>query len=112
MHIPQTIKVRIKENSIRARIASFNMGAKYGLAMVWGDTILLFNINKQDFLQDKKWVCHEVRHILQTQEMGKWTFLWRYILLSFKHGYHNHPFEVDARMHDSDFEILDRVEWL
>jgi hypothetical protein len=112
MHIPDSISIRIKENSFRARIASFNLGAHSGLAMVWGDTILLFNVSKQDFLQDKKWVCHEVRHILQTLEIGKWRFLWRYLILGIKHGYHQHPFELDARLHDADFEILDRVHWL
>jgi hypothetical protein len=112
MHIPETISIRIKENSFRARIASFNLGATSGLAMVWGNSILLFNVSKQDFLQDKHWVCHEIRHIIQSQQLGKWTFLWRYIVLSFKHGYHHHPYEVDARLHDADFEVLDRVQWL
>jgi hypothetical protein len=112
MHIPESILVHIKENSIRARIAAFNMGANCGLAMVWGNTILLFNVSKQDFLQDKQWVCHEIRHVLQSNQIGKWRFLWRYVVLGIKHGYHHHPYEVDARLHDADYEILDRVKWL
>jgi hypothetical protein len=112
MHIPESFTVRIKENSFRAKIASKNMGAQYGLAMVWGNTILLFNVSKQDFLADKQWVCHELRHVLQCRQYGLLRFLWRYVWYSIKHGYHNHPMEVDARLHDKDFELLDKVRWI
>jgi hypothetical protein len=106
------MQVRIKENSFSAKIASYKLGKNAGLAMVWGHTILLVNISKEDFLKDKEWVCHELRHVWQVERIGKWRFLWRYIILSLRHGYYNHPYEIDARLHDNDFEMLEKVEWL
>jgi hypothetical protein len=105
------IKVKIKENSFRARIAAFNLGNKR-VAMVWGTTILLFNTTKQEFLADKQWVLHELKHVVQAHKIGKLRFLWRYFVLSFKYGYINHPYEVDARRHEQDESLLNRVEFV
>jgi hypothetical protein len=109
--LPQGYVVHIKENSFRAKLATIKMRTNYGLAMVWGNQILLFNVSKQDFLADKQWVCHELRHVVQAYNMGKWTFLWRYLVLGLRHGYHHHPMEIDARMHEQDLDMLQRVEF-
>jgi hypothetical protein len=111
MHIPDSFTVSIKENSCRAKIASIKMGTSFGLAMVWGSTILLFNVSKQDFLLDKRWVCHELRHVLQCRQLGTFRFLCLYVWLSALHGYQNHPMEIDARLHETDFELLHKVVW-
>jgi hypothetical protein len=107
----EILEVRIKENSKRAAMSAFNLKARK-LAMVWGDTILLFNTTKEEFLQDERWVLHELRHILQSRKMGKFKFLSRYIWLGIIHGYHNHPYEVDARMHEDDKELLKQIKWI
>ncbi len=104
------IRIKIKENSFRARIAAFNLKSAQ-VAMVWGHTILLFNTSKQDFLSNQTWVRHEVRHVLQVRKIGKYTFLWRYFVLGLKYGYYNHPYEVDARLHEDDTHVLDMVEF-
>ncbi len=105
------IIVTIKQNSLRARMAAFNLKAP-SVAMVWGHTILLFGTTAADFLADKKWVCHELRHVWQVQKFGKIGFLYRYVVLSFRFGYHHHPFEVDARLHDTDETMLQKIEFV
>jgi hypothetical protein len=111
MKVPESFSVKIKTSSKRARIAAIKLGGKK-VAMVWGNTILLAGTTREEFLSDKKWVCHELRHVLQSMTIGKWRFLLRYVFLSIQFGYHNHPYEVDARLHEQDEEILKRVKWL
>jgi hypothetical protein len=111
MNIAPKIKIKIKANSKRARMAAFNLGTK-SVAMVWGNTILLHNVTTSEFLKSKTWVRHEVRHVQQSQKLGKFYFLWRYFILSFKYGYKNHPFEIDARLHEHDESVLNNVEFI
>jgi hypothetical protein len=105
------IKVRIKENSLRARISAFKLKTPK-VAMVWGNTILLFNVSKVEFMDTTPWLLHELRHIFQVQKMGKFVFLWRYLFLSLRYGYYNHPYEVDARLHENDVSMLEKVEFV
>jgi hypothetical protein len=105
------IKVRIKENSLRARLAAFKLGSS-NVAMVWGSTVLLHGVSKASFLANDKWVRHELRHVWQAQQMGTFAFLWRYSILAIKHGYTNHPFEIDARLHEDDDSLMNRFEFI
>jgi hypothetical protein len=105
------VKVKIKCNSKRARIAAFKLKAQ-SVAMVWGNTILLHNVSKEEFVANKPWLRHEIQHVHQVQQFGKYYFLWRYFILSLKYGYYNHPFEIDARLHEQDETVLDNVEFV
>jgi hypothetical protein len=86
----------IKENSVLARIAAWQLKSKQ-VAMVIGRTIHLHNTPAQVFLKNTKWVRHEVKHVQQYQQLGVVVFLLKYIWLSVRYGYYNNPFEKEAR---------------
>jgi hypothetical protein len=87
---------KIKENSYRAKLAAFKL-KKPKMAMVWGSTILLFGVTKSEFLENKKWLRHELEHIRQFKEYGFFKFITLYIFESLKNGYQNNHFEIAAR---------------
>jgi hypothetical protein len=89
-------KFIIKENSWLAKIAAIKLGAK-AVAMVLGKTIHLHNTTKADFLQDERWVKHELCHIKQFKEHGYFLFLLKYLWESLQKGYYNNRFEIEAR---------------
>lgn len=91
------IKVKVKENSWLARLAARTLKAN-NVAMVIGKTIYLHNASKDHFLEDKKWLKHELMHVIQQKKMGTLPFLWCYMIESLKKGYHNNRFEVEARV--------------
>lgn len=88
--------IQIKENSWRARIAARMMNAS-NMAIVFGDTIHIWGVTKQQFLQNKNWVKHELKHIEQFQQHGYFGFLAKYVWESIRHGYYNNKFEIEAR---------------
>lgn len=105
----QKTKVRIRENSLLARLAARRLGTAR-LAMVIGHTIHLHAVSKQDFLRRESWVCHELRHVAQYEELGKIGFLYRYLLESMRNGYQNNRFEIEARASEREWELLERFE--
>ena len=86
----------IKENSWIAKLAAFKLRSNR-VAIVIGKTIHLHNTSKTDFLQDKRWVKHELCHVKQFQQNGFVPFIANYLWESIKHGYHNNKYEVEAR---------------
>lgn len=86
----------IKENSWLAKIAAIKLGSK-AVAMVLGKTIHLYNTSAAAFLQDEKWVKHELCHIKQFKEHGYVGFIVKYVWESIRKGYYNNRFEVEAR---------------
>ena len=86
----------IKENSLLARIAAFKLGTK-SVAIVMGKTVHLHNTSKSAFLQNKRWVKHELCHIRQFQQHGYWLFIIKYLWESIRNGYYNNKYEVEAR---------------
>jgi len=86
----------IKEDSWLAKMAAIKLGTK-AVAMVLGKTIHLYNTTEAEFLQDEKWVKHELCHIEQFKEHGYFLFLVKYIWESIRKGYYNNRFEVEAR---------------
>lgn len=92
--VPKNIK--IQENSWRAKLAAKLMKAG-NMAIVFGNTIHIYGVTKQEFLQHEKWVKHELKHIEQYQRHGYFGFLARYLLEGIRHGYYNNRFEVEAR---------------
>ena len=65
------MEIRIKEESWIAKLAARKLKSK-NVAIVIGDTIHLYNVSRQQFLQNAKWVKHEVCHLRQFQET--WLF--------------------------------------
>ncbi len=86
----------IKENSWLAKLAALKLGTK-AVAMVLGKTIHLYNTTETEFLQDEKWVKHELCHIKQFKEHGYFLFIVKYIWESIRKGYYNNRFEIEAR---------------
>ena len=86
----------IKENSRLAKIAAIKLGSK-SVAMVLGKTIHLHNTTKANFLQDERWVKHELCHVKQFKDHGDVGLIIKYLWDSIKKGYYNNRFEVEAR---------------
>lgn len=89
-------KFDIRENSWVARIAAFKLGTN-SIAIVIGKTIHLHNTTKQEFLQNERWLKHELCHIRQFRQHGYIQFIVKYLWESVKHGYRNNKYEIDAR---------------
>jgi hypothetical protein len=87
---------KIVEKSVFARIARWVLKSG-NVAMVLGNTIYLSGVKKEDFLQNQPWLAHELCHIRQFKEHGFWRFLWLYLLESFRCGYYNNKYEIEAR---------------
>lgn len=88
--------MNIKENSWIAKLAAWKLNAR-SVAIVVGRTVHLHNCNRKEFLQDRRWVKHELCHIRQFQRYGFLNFIVLYLVESFKNGYYNNKFEVEAR---------------
>ena len=86
----------IQENSWLAKVAAKKLRST-NVAMVLGKTIHLFGVSKTDFLQDEKWLKHELCHIEQFKQYGYFTFVVKYLWESLRKGYYNNRFEVEAR---------------
>lgn len=86
----------IKENSWIAKLAAAKLRTKK-VAIVLGNTIHLYNTNKNEFLKDERWLKHELCHVKQFKENGYLFFIAKYLLESIRHGYHNNKYEVEAR---------------
>ena len=88
--------ILIKEKSLIARIAALFLHEK-SIAVVTGKTIHLWNTSKEDFINNKKWLQHELMHVQQFKKYGFIRFLFLYTWESLKKGYHKNRFEVEAR---------------
>ncbi|RYE54735.1 MAG: DUF4157 domain-containing protein [Sphingobacteriales bacterium] len=86
----------IKENSWLAKIAAWKLGA-HSVAFVLGSTIHLYKTGKEEFLNNKPWLLHELCHVRQFQQHGFFTFIIKYSWESLKKGYFNNKYEVEAR---------------
>ncbi len=88
--------VRIKEDSLLAKIAAWKLGAD-SCAVAFGSTIYLHKATKQELREDTRWYKHEVAHLQQCKRLGTIRFLFLYIWFSVKYGYQNNPLEIEAR---------------
>ena len=86
----------IKENSWIAKLAALKLKTKR-VAIVIGRTLHLHNTSKQEFLNDERWVKHELCHVRQFQQNGFVAFVTKYLWESIKKGYYNNKYEVEAR---------------
>ena len=95
------MEILIKENSWIAKLAAKKLQSK-NVAIVIGSTIHLYNVTKQQFLQNEKWVKHEVCHLQQFKKHGRFIFILKYLWESIKHGYYNNKYETEARKAEED----------
>lgn len=102
------MKVKIKENSLIAKIAALNFKGK-ATAITVGKTIHLYKISKNDFLKDKRWLRHELQHILQFQQYGFIQFISLYAFELLKKGYHDNKWEVEARDSEKDLDLNEQA---
>lgn len=104
------MKVRIKENSWVAKLAAAKLGSSK-VAIVFGSTIHLFNTSRQEFLADREWVCHELKHVHQYRQNGFVFFLFRYLGEWARKGYYNNRFEKEARESEQDNSLLENTRF-
>jgi hypothetical protein len=88
---------KVVERSFFARIARMVLKSS-NVAMVLGKTIHLSGVSRDTFLQDEGWLAHELCHIRQFREHGFFRFLWLYLQESWRVGYYNNKYEVEARL--------------
>lgn len=105
------IKIFIKPDSIRAKYAARFMKTK-SIAIVFGNTIHLWNCNKETFLKDTQWMRHETAHVLQFTKYGKLRFYFLYLFEHFTKGYSKNKFEIEAVKKENDDCILNAVEFI
>lgn len=104
-------KVIIKEKSFIAKIAARKL-KQSTMAITIGNKIYLHNVSREDFQNNKSWLCHELKHVQQFSQYGYFTFIIKYLIESFKKGYHFNKYEIEARAAETDlglkkgFEII------
>ena len=99
------VQVKIKERSLIAKLAARKLRSRC-VALVLGNTIHLHNTTAKDFLSNKQWLLHELKHVEQYSRDGFWRFLWKYLIESVKKGYRNNRYEVEARAAENDGQLL------
>ncbi|HSQ45055.1 MAG TPA: hypothetical protein VLM16_08670 [Ginsengibacter sp.] len=90
------MNLNIRENSWIAKLAAKKLQSE-NAAIVIGDTIHLYNVSRGKFLQDEKWVKHEICHLQQFKKHGRFIFIIKYLWESLRHGYYNNKYEIEAR---------------
>lgn len=98
------MKVFIRENSWLAKLAAAKLNADQA-AIVFGSTIHLHNTSRAEFLSDKEWLCHELKHVEQYQQHGFAAFLVQYLFEWMKNGYYNNRFEKEARENEKKIDM-------
>jgi hypothetical protein len=102
------MKVYIIQNSFIANLASIILRTER-MAVTIGNKIYLHNCNKQNFLSNKKWVCHEITHIIQYKRLGIAKFIFSYLLQCLINGYKNNKFETEARERENDSTLTEGI---
>jgi hypothetical protein len=100
------MNVQLVENSWLAAIAAKKLG-RSKVAMVIGRRIYLHNTTVDQFVSNKRWVRHELKHVDQYRENGILGFLWKYMIESIRKGYYNNRFEIAARNAETDDNLLE-----
>ena len=90
------MEFNIRENSWIAKLAAKKLRCN-AVAIVIGRTVHLHNVSGDQFLQQEKWVKHEVCHVRQFQQHGRFVFMLKYLWETLKYGYYNNKYEIEAR---------------
>lgn len=99
------MNVRIKENSWLAKLAAVKLRSA-SVAIVFGHTIHLHNTSREELMNNREWLCHELMHIKQYRRYGFTGFLVRYLFEWLKNGYYNNKFEVEARKNEKNENLI------
>lgn len=106
------MKVKIKEQSFFAKVAARKLKSKK-VAAVLGNTIHLWNVSREDFLQRTPWVVHEIIHVRQFKRYGFIWFCLLYLAESARSGYYNNKYEIEARVAEmSEEHSLDGIDFV
>jgi hypothetical protein len=97
--------VFVKENSFIAKLGAKILRVN-NMALTIGNTIYLYNATKQNLLENKTWLCHELVHVQQYKQLGVIKFLFLYLKEWVINGYTNNRFEVEARAKERELKIL------
>ena len=106
-----SVRFHIKENSWIGRLAAWKLGAEK-VAIVIGRTIHLHNTHRDEFLQNRRWVLHELKHLEQFRRYGFIRFIFLYLWESIRHGYFNNKYEIEAREAEElqDASVVSRLK--
>ena len=102
----QKIRYYIKEASWIARIAAWKLNCTK-VAIVMGNTIHLYNTNRQEFLANTPWHLHELKHIEQFRRHGFTRFILLYLWESIRYGYTQNKYEREARAAEKEEQLLE-----
>lgn len=101
-------QVKIITNSKWAAVAAKLMRVEQ-IAVVFGNSIHLHQCGREEFLQNKRWLCHELAHVEQYAKHGRYLFLWKYFREHIRRGYASNSFEVEARNREDDDSLLQQI---
>lgn len=101
------ITVYVKEQSWIAGIAATVLKTRR-VAIVINRTIHLHNTTQKDFVNNKPWLLHELKHVAQYEQYGTVRFILLYLYESVRKGYANNRFEVEARTAEYDTAALNK----
>ena len=99
-------RVQIHQNALLAKIACKILKQK-DVALTLRKTIYLSDSSPRQFLQNRRWVAHELAHVQQFMQYGTICFIFKYLLESLAKGYYNNKWEVAARAEEHNLRILD-----
>ena len=103
------LSFKIKEGSFIARLAAWKLKSNK-VAIVIGKTIYLHNTERPEFLQNKRWVLHELKHVEQFKQHGFLPFIFLYLFESMRNGYINNKYEIEARAAETNEELLRKLD--
>ncbi|MDB5256228.1 MAG: hypothetical protein JWM14_923 [Chitinophagaceae bacterium] len=92
----EEIEFHIREQTLIARAAAFFLKGQK-VAIVIGNTIHLHGTKEVELLATITWLRHELRHVQQYRQHGKFLFLAKYGWESLRNGYRNNRYEIEAR---------------
>jgi hypothetical protein len=98
----------IRQNSWLARLVAKRLGF-LRVAVVIGRNIYLHNATVQEFMKNKRWLLHELKHVEQ-YEIGLLRFFKEYFREYRKNGYDNNRFEIEARQAEEDTKLLEKYD--
>lgn len=99
------IRVRIRQNAWLAKIACRCIRQK-DVALTVSKTIYLSHSTPVHFLDNQRWVAHELAHVRQFMDYGLIRFLVMYLAESIRKGYYQNKWEAAARAQEEKTDIL------
>jgi len=106
----QPKKIKIVENSWLAKCGAKSLKTT-NVALTIGNTIYLHNATKQDLINNKTWLAHELVHVKQYEQLGVARFLFLYLYECLVNGYYNNKFEIEARAKEKDVSIIEHYRF-